>query len=68
MIKKTTKKGVLINLNLELREYLRSLAEINSSSMSQEVRRLILDEQKRNKRMAEGSTSDALGTWENHWE
>jgi len=53
MIKKTTKKGVLINLNLELREYLRSLAEINSSSMSQEVRRLILDEQKRNKRMAE---------------
>jgi hypothetical protein len=42
------KKGVLINLDLNTREYLRSLAEKNSSSMSQEVRRLIKDEQKRN--------------------
>lgn len=46
-MKTTTKKGVLINLDAEIREYLRYLAEINSSSMSQEVRRLILDEKRR---------------------
>ena len=43
-MKTTTKKGVLINLDAVTREYLRSLAEKNSSSMSQEVRRLILNE------------------------
>ena len=43
----TTKKGVLINLDADIREYLRYLAKINSSSMSQEVRRLIIDERNR---------------------
>ena len=57
MKKRTTKKGVLINLDLELREYLRTLAEINSSSLSQEVRRLIIDE--RNRR---DTTKQQLGT------
>ncbi len=47
MRKKTTKKGVLINLDENNKEYLRYLAEINSSSMSQEVRRLIKDEKSR---------------------
>ncbi len=46
-MKKTTKKGMLVNLDDGTREYLRSLAEKNSSSMSQEVRRLILDEKRR---------------------
>ena len=41
---KNTKKGVLINLDEVSREFLRDLAEQNSSSMSQEVRRLLLDE------------------------
>ena len=49
-MKTTTKKGILINLDAVTREYLRSLAETNSSSMSQEVRRLILDEKKRTDR------------------
>ena len=43
----TTKKGTLINLDEVTREYLRGLAEKNSSSMSQEVRRLILNERDR---------------------
>ena len=47
MSDKNGKKGVLINLDYDTREYLRSLAETNSSSMSQEVRRLILDEKRR---------------------
>ncbi len=46
-MKTTTKKGILINLDEVTRTYLRNLAEKNSSSMSQEVRRLILDEQRR---------------------
>ena len=46
-MKTTTKKGMLMNLDEVTREYLRSLAEKNSSSMSQEVRRLILDEKHR---------------------
>ena len=44
------KKGVLINLDYDTREYLRVLAETNSSSMSQEVRRLILNERDRRKK------------------
>ena len=46
-MKLTDKKGVLINLDSASLEYLRNLAERNSSSMSYEVRRLIKDEQKR---------------------
>ena len=46
-MKTSDKKGILINLDAQNREYLRSLAEKNSSSMSQEVRRLILDEKQR---------------------
>lgn len=42
------KKGVMINLDSNIIEILKDLAEKNSSSMSQEVRRLILDEQRRN--------------------
>lgn len=49
MNKTTDKKGILINLDESSRIYLRSLAEKNSSSMSQEVRRLIKDESKRDK-------------------
>ena len=41
------KKGMLITLDNSSREYLRNLAEKNSSSMSYEVRRLIKDEQRR---------------------
>lgn len=41
------KKGVMINLDSNIIEILKDLAEKNSSSMSQEVRRLILDEQRR---------------------
>ena len=41
------KKGVMINLDSVVIQILKDLAEKNSSSMSQEVRRLILDEQKR---------------------
>lgn len=41
------KKGMLITLDSKSREYLRNLAERNSSSMSYEVRRLIKDEQQR---------------------
>ena len=44
---KTDKKGTLINLDEDSRTYLRNLAEKNSSSMSYEVRRLIKDEEKR---------------------
>jgi hypothetical protein len=47
MTQKTDKKGILINLDEGSRIYLRSLAEKNSSSMSQEVRRLIKDEEER---------------------
>jgi len=46
-VKKTDKKGILINLDEDSRIYLRYLAETNSSSMSQEVRRLIKDEERR---------------------
>ena len=53
MTKTTDKKGILINLDEPSRKYLRSLAENNSSSMSQEVRRLIKDEQRREDRSAE---------------
>lgn len=42
-----SKKGMLFTLDAESKEYLRNLAEKNSSSMSYEVRRLIKDEQKR---------------------
>lgn len=46
------KKGVMINLDTNVIEILKVLAEKNSSSMSQEVRRLILDEQKRDNRVS----------------
>lgn len=46
-MKTTDKKGILINLDSESSEYLRNLAEKNSSSMSYEVRRLIKDERRR---------------------
>ena len=46
-MKSTDKKGILVNLDTESRNYLRSLAEKNSSSMSYEVRRLIKDEKRR---------------------
>lgn len=48
-MKSTDKKGILVNLDAESRDYLRSLAEKNSSSMSYEVRRLIKDEKRREK-------------------
>lgn len=41
------KKGVMINLDETVIQILKDLAEKNSSSMSQEVRRLILDENRR---------------------
>jgi macrodomain Ter protein organizer (MatP/YcbG family) len=44
------KKGVMINLDFKVIQILKSLAETNSSSMSQEVRRLILDEEQRTER------------------
>ncbi len=44
---KQKKKGVMINLDENVIVILKNLAEKNSSSMSQEVRRLILDEQER---------------------
>ena len=56
MTKTTDKKGILINLDEPSRKYLRSLAENNSSSMSQEVRRLILDEKKRREAEKDNST------------
>ena len=49
MAKTTDKKGILVNLDEQSRNYLRDLAEINSSSQSYEVRRLIKDEQRRSK-------------------
>ena len=49
-MKKTNKKGILVNLDESSVIYLRCLAEINSSSMSQEVRRLIKDEERRRTR------------------
>ena len=55
-MKTTTKKGILINLDEVTRVYLRGLAENNSSSMSQEVRRLILDEKKRREAEKDNST------------
>jgi hypothetical protein len=54
-MKTTNKKGMLITLDEDSKEYLRSLAEINSSSMSYEVRRLIKDEQRKH-REKEGNT------------
>lgn len=42
------KKGVMINLDERAIQILKDLAEKNSSSMSQEVRRLILDEKRKN--------------------
>ena len=44
---KQKKKGVMINLDENVIVILKNLAEKNSSSMSQEVRRLILDEEAR---------------------
>ena len=46
-MKTTDKKGILVNLDSESREFLRSLAEKNSSSQSYEVRRLIKNEKKK---------------------
>ena len=43
-MKTTDKKGILVNLDKESRDFLRSLAEKNSSSQSYEVRRLIRNE------------------------
>lgn len=53
-MKTTDKKGILVNLDAESREYLRCLAEKNSSSQSYEVRRLIKNE----KRKSENKTSE----------
>ena len=49
------KKGMLFTLDEESKEYLRSLAEKNSSSMSYEVRRLIKDE--KNKKNMSGKSN-----------
>ena len=46
-MKTTTKKGVMINLDSSVIQLLKDLAEKNSSSMSQVVRRLIIDETRR---------------------
>ena len=46
-MKTTTKKGVMINLDSNVIQILKNLAEKNSSSMSQAVRRLIIDEERR---------------------
>ena len=46
-MKTTTKKGVMINLDSNVIQILKNLAEKNSSSMSQVVRRLIIDEERR---------------------
>lgn len=46
-MKTSTKKGVMINLDSNVIQILKDLAEKNSSSMSQVVRRLILDERER---------------------
>ncbi len=51
--KTTTKKGVMINLDSNIIQILKDLAEKNTSSMSQVVRRLILDED--NRRNTKGS-------------
>ena len=50
MTKTSTKKGVMINLDSNVHQILRDLAEKNTSSMSQVVRRLILDENERHRR------------------
>ncbi len=50
MKKTSTKKGVMINLDSSVISILKGLAEKNSSSMSQVVRRLILDERERHKK------------------
>ena len=47
-MKKSTKKGVMINLDLNIQSMLRDLAEKETSSMSQVVRRLIIEEHRRN--------------------
>ncbi len=49
MDKTSTKKGVMINLDSNVISILKDLAEKNTSSMSQVVRRLILDERDRRK-------------------
>ncbi len=47
MKKSSDKKGVMINLDVKAVSILRDLAEKNTSSMSQVVRRLLLDENER---------------------
>jgi len=49
MKKTSTKKGVMINLDSNVISILKDLAEKNTSSMSQVVRRLILDEYEKQK-------------------
>ncbi len=46
-MKTTDKKGILVNLDKDSRDFLRDLAEKNSSSQSYEVRRLIKNEKKK---------------------
>ena len=46
-MKITDKKGILVNLDKDSRDFLRDLAEKNSSSQSYEVRRLIKNEKKK---------------------
>ena len=46
-MKTTDKKGILVNLDKDSRDFLRDLAEKNSSSQSYEVRRLIKKEKKK---------------------
>jgi hypothetical protein len=61
-MKVTNKKGILINLDLDSSNYLRNLAEKNSSSMSQEVRRLIKDEERRRRKENLQSVQSNSGT------
>jgi hypothetical protein len=61
-MKVTNKKGILINLDLDSSNYLRNLAEKNSSSMSQEVRRLIKDEERRRRKESLQSVQSNSGT------
>lgn len=46
-MKATDKKGVIINMDTETHSKLRELAHLNTSSMSQVVRRLINEEYRR---------------------
>jgi hypothetical protein len=52
---KAQKKGVMINLDTKVIQILKDLAEKNSSSMSHEVRRLILNENTNNRQQDEKS-------------